>query len=418
MRSTDAEVEAANRKRERGNLIRLRHIVPPLLLLLAFAATAEAQEAFRASWVIQDRVHGLTQPFASSLIARANDWLTREDASAPTARLDDPVRVTVVGEVLSPGGLVRTRLARLVLGTIVIDGQFEQFLDTATIASIIRRDHFWRDESYVVVNESAAPRYAESIASRPAHYHDALEEESPVSRVRLALDESSVRFGDELSIWSGIGFEELGLPDFSYGKVRAGITYGRMRAWGEAPLPVGSIDNPVFARGLTGTFGAGVGFRSESLEGAVTWGDPLSDDSTQSQSNSTTYKLDRAALFQVKVLTADLPFMDGSLHLKLGTAYRHVTMRTHSSADAPDIERGVDRVLPLVRAEFASHSSETGGRSLVTAEVMMDSFIGTYVGEFNRTFGVRLALAAHGLLGDRDPFLPQFSITLSPTITF
>src|SRR5207302_9040596 len=117
--------------------------------------------------------------------SRANDWLTRDNPSAPTARLDDPVRVTVIGEVLPRTSIVQTRLAKLVIGTIVIDGQFEQFLDTATISSIIRRDHYWRDESYVVLNEAMAPHYAEAIAEPHVPYNDALDEERIIPHARL-----------------------------------------------------------------------------------------------------------------------------------------------------------------------------------------------------------------------------------------
>jgi hypothetical protein len=386
---------------------RQRHILLTTFLAVTALIRLHAQDAqpvYRSSWWIQDRIHKLEQPIARTIIAHANDWLTRDNAAAPTARLDDPVKVTVIGEMLPPAGVMRTRLAQLVVGIIVIDGDFEEFLDTATISSIVRRDHYWRQESYVTFNETLAPAYTATPALRSGDEPRSLSADDK-PRAIIATNHLAARLNNGMELWAENGFEEGGLPGFMYGKGRIGIEHGKMKLWAEVPLNIGNIDNPLLARGLTGTFGAGLAFEAGRIGGAVTWNDAPEESVT-----TTLYRLDRSALLTVNALNGLAPFLNGTFAVRLGAGYRHLSV----ISPAPDGElstvRGLDRIDPVIRAEFGSAPTSAGDAQNITAELYGPSLIATWSQQFTPLLGIQVSASLHNLYGERDPFLPSYSI--------
>jgi hypothetical protein len=387
---------------------RQRHILLTIVLAVVALIRLHAQDAqpiYRSSWWIQDRIHKLEQPIARTIIAHANDWLTRDNAAAPTARLDDPVKVTVIGEMLPTAGVVRTRLAQLVVGYIVIDGDFEEFLDTATISSIIRRDHYWRQESYVTFNETLAPAYTATPPQRSGDEPRTLSAADEKPQAIIATSHLAAWLKNGMTLWADIGFEEGGLPGFMYGKGRIGVEHGKMKLWAEVPLNVGAVDNPLLARGLSGSFGAGFAFEAGRIGGAITWNDAPEESVT-----TTLYRLDRSALLTVNALNGLAPFLHGTFAVRLGAGYRHLSVSSPTTDGEPSTVRGLDRIDPVIRAEFGSAPTRAGDAEKITAELYGPSLIATWSQQFTPLLGMQISASVHNLYGKRDPFLPSYSI--------
>lgn len=410
-----------------------RSITGLLLLLCASGAmlapgpAARAQEVFRASWTIQDKGRGLYQEIARNVIERANDWLTRDDPDALVARLDDPLRVTVVGEISPTSGQVRSHLQRLVMGTIVIDRNFGEFLDTNTIASLVRRDHFWRDEEVVVYNESLSPvSGSPDIAADSTRLLYDRAFSNPVNpRIRLALDESTYRLSSDIHAWAGVGFEEISLPDFSYGRARLGLAYNALKIWGEIPAAFGTRDNAVVARGLEAAYGLGVSFEDRWVGGALSIADLSTPVGTSAVTDGPRYYLSTAALLYgtLPVQLAMLDYMP--LRVKLGLLYHRARLAPMQGNDSnpSSADETLDRLKLMTRIEFAAAENDGSIRRRIAlgAELFSNdagnSFTISYQEQLFPTIGVRVAAAAHGLFGERDPFLPPFSFTISPIIS-
>jgi|GEM_PF-3260783 len=398
-----------------------------LVAMAAFSSTLRAQEVFRASWTIQDRAHGLSQDIARDVIERANDWLTKDDPDQPVARLDDPLRVTIVGEISPVSGLVQPRLRRLVMGTIVIDTSFGEFLPPEIITNLVRRDHLWRDEQLVIYNEALSPISpvaggdADSISLR---YSLAFSEDHR-SRFRIALDESSYRVSDDMEAWAGFGYEEIMLPDFSYGRIRAGITYDALRIWGEIPAAAGSHGNVFLARGLEGAYGLGVSFEDRWLGGGLSIADISERIGPAAVNGDTTYYLAKAATLYgtLPIQLAMLDYMP--LRVKVGVLYHQAGELPAPGGDGPrePVADALNRLRLMARIEYAAVDDDGSQRrrmaiaAAIAADTTGTSIMASYQERISSSFGVRVAAAAHGLFGRRDPFLPPFSVTISPIIS-
>ncbi len=388
---------------------------------MASGATASAQEIYRASWTIQDKGRGLKQELAQSVIERANDWLTRDDPNESTARIDDPLRVTVVGEMMPSGGLVHPRLRRLVLGTIVIDTSFGDFLDTATIASLVRRDHYWRDESVVVYDPSVSPIMAIGNAEddTTALLFQRTFGGERVPRIRLGLDESRYSISSDAYAWAGLGYEELGLPDFSYGRIRIGAAYGMLKIWGEVPAALGSLDNVVLARGLEGAYGFGLSFEQEWLGGAVSIADISEQIGTPATAEQERYYMATSA-FAYGIVPIRLLLLDNMpIRAKLGIGY-HQAQQVPVAEDGGThrtVAEGLSGLKVMARIEIATLDREGSTQRRCAAELFGGSLIASYQEQILPVLGVRAAVAAHGVFGTRDPYLPPYSISITPIIS-
>ncbi|MEO5929125.1 MAG: hypothetical protein ABIR47_04265 [Candidatus Kapaibacterium sp.] len=391
-----------------------------VLAVAGLSPVARGQELFRASWTIQDKTRGLQQDIAREIIQQFNNWQTRDDPYATTVRIDDFLRVTVVGELL-PSNAVRNHLTRLVLGTLVIEKHFDEFLDTATISSLERRDHYWCDEAVLVydpvhspisttgeegeIDSSLAP-YLRSYAGRR------------LPRARLALDESSLRIGTEARIWAGIGFEEIALPDFTYGSARLGVSYGGLRLWGTLPAPIGTRSNPLLARGLEGSYGFGVAFDEDHFGGMVS--SAFTPKEISSVPGTDRYFIGHMALLYGIIPIRLTLLNDVPLRVKLGLGYldaRKLPLAPDGAGVATSDEQS-GLLAPMAHLEYARIAEDGTTESSATVGFFSDNLYGSYQGRFSTAFGWRVTAAAYGLLGSRAAYLPSFAITPSITYTF
>lgn len=381
------------------------------IVALVCCAHAGAQEVYRASWTIQDPTRGLTQRLAEEIIDRANDWLTRDDPNAPTARVDDLLRVTVVGEI-GPEGALRTRLGRVVLGSIAIEQGFAEFVDSATIERIVRRDYFWRDEQVEVFDIAAAP-------FAPVNQMDAgLPERTPFAR--LALDESRVRVADELDCWAGLGFDDLALPGVASGRGRAGVAYGSLRAWGEFPAAIGPGSSG-FSSGFEPAYGAGISF--EHL-GLGRWfagiGGMASAAGTNRRADTSQpgpgFILGKAALLYA-VFNVPVDILDGNaIRVRGGLGYSEAVPLARQGETGTGTPGGVGALRAMLRVETRALDAEGFVRRSAAIGMFGGSVSCSWYERFTEAFGMQVSIARHGLLAERDAFMPEFSLFLTPVI--
>lgn len=388
------------------------------LLLLATAAPAVAQPIYRQSWTMQEKEFGLRQDLARFIISSANDYLTRDDPNGQVARLDDRLRVTVIGEIMPSTGTVSTRLERLVMGTVVVDRGFEGFLDPPTLSRLVRRDYFWRDETIDVFNVALSPvaaSMADSTLRQGAGWRFT-GSENPVPRLRVAVDETTVRIGASTRLFVGLGMTPLSLPDAAYGRARIGVDLDGIRAWGECPAPIGSVDSRILARGLDGQFGMGVSFESQWLGalvsgtiGSATYGDAGSRDGRR-------YTLQKAAILYGR-LPLPMPGDDDLIaYLYPGLGYRQIdTRQPLQPGESPLADPA--RLFPTVTFDF--HLRGDKGRPLHSMFITLvdESLTLRYEVSIYSGIGLRLVAAQHGLFGRRDPWLAETHFSISPTFT-
>lgn len=392
---------------------RAYHIALLVAVACAFGSSLHAQIVRQSSWLIQDPERAFRQELAGVVIANADQWLTRENPEAPIARLDDRVRVTVIDEIDPHTGDQHSRLAQLVIGTIVIDSSFNDFLNQETIAKLIRRDHFWRDESVVDFTGNGEPYRVHTTRDMVA---DDVSEESVQEqpRIRIGLDESSIRIADRARLFEALGYEMLALPGTSYGRLRTGIAYDRLRMWAELPMPFGNATTPAFSRTLEATFGAGLAFDSEHFSGAITWSDATSGIGGAARQGDTTFVLSRSALFTWLLPLRNILGAD-ELTLRVGGGYQQFIPLVKSN-DLHFEGESINVPKLLVRADYA-HSEDGAVRRSAAAEIFGTSAVVSYHEQLTQLLGIRIVAAAHGLLGDRPSYLPAYTVLLTPTIS-
>lgn len=399
-----------------------QHIFPLVLLLAALSfGSVSAQEVYRATWTVQDK-SWLRQDLAKRVIEAANDWLTRDNITNPTARLDDQLRITVAVDYLPETRKLHRKLIRLVMGTIVLEEDFENFLANSTIDSLVRPNCYWRDMKCQIVNPALWPYVLEDedeFGTGRDDYDVAFNALETLPDKRIDINESSIKFGPDLRLWAGLGFEELGLPGLSYGKVRIGAAYQRMKFWGELPAPINTVGSRFFARGFDATVGVGLSFETDAFGGALTWSDPSGSFGTRAINGDTSYVLSRSALFYFPIPIGKSPVGDGYLRLKLGPGYMQTVGRV-TRTDVPAFDLTDDRIKLFARMEYASANSDgTLKRSVATelfSELARHSVILSWNEQLSPRFGVHVTV--QGVLGKRDPYLPGFSVMFSPTISF
>lgn len=392
-----------------------------MILLLGCIAAAQGQEVYEESWTIS----GLHHPLARTIIAQANDWLTRDNNTAATARLDDPLRVTVVVYYDPTTRLRSAKLVRLVMGTIVIDNGFSDFLSTGTLDSLVRRNYFWHDATLTVINQELWPyavRNYEPSLDNMDDYTAAFAAADRIPERRLDLFESSATVSPDVRLWAGLGFEELALPGFSYGKARVGIGYRQLKFWGELPSSILPSNTMLLDRRLDGTFGVGISFESDLLGGALTLSDPSEWFGTKAAESDTGYTIGRSALFYFIIPIGRSPVGEGYVRLKLGPGYIQTVRRVEHDKSPGAFGYSDDRFKLMGRLEYASAkldgSLERSAAAELFTEFTRTSLLFSWNEQFSRTWGLHTSLALHGITGNRDPYLPPVSIMISPTFTF
>jgi hypothetical protein len=339
--------------------------------------------------------------------------LTRDNPNAPIARLDDRVRVTVVKEYAQPAiGTTRSRLAKLVVGTIVIDNGFDQFLDSSLISRVIRRDYFWREETREAMNglgdapldavDRSAYRFAE-VDAAPG--------------TRIALNESFVEINPDIYLFAGLGFEELGFPDATYGRLRVGAQSSGVRAWGEIPAPIGSADMPFFARALGASFGGGLSFSSERFYGAVSFSDPSRSTTNANRAEDSEFFLTKAALASFIIPFGRVSMFDVVARAFVGATYIDVQRNGPFGDRDSSLQPFAQRVRPMLRLELLGLDADASARRRIALELSGTSLSLAWSEQFTPLFGLRVSAQANALFGDRPLYLPSYSIALSPVFT-
>lgn len=384
---------------------------------------AQTQEAYVESWTIQDKDFNLRQELARRVIDSANTWLTRDDITLPTARLDDPLQVTVLVSVDPTTGKESRQLMRLVMGKIVVDRDFERFLPRGILDSLVRRNCFWRNQQFRVLNEAWTPQEIvnyDPSRFRPDPYDLTFRAVDDLPPRQLSLFEISYRTGKELRFWTGLGYDDLGFPGTSYGKIRAGAGWRNVRFWGEIPLPFGTEHTALFARGLDATAGVGLSFEGESFGGALTWSDPAEAIGNAPLSGDTTWAFGRSALVHGLVPLGRWPLGDGYLRTRLGLTYTQAVQRIHRSEGETVVGITDDRFKALIKMEYGL-ADDAGllyrsiGLQLLT-ELSHNAWLVTWREQFTQAIGLQTIL--FGTFGKREPYRPSFSVALSPVIVF
>ncbi len=386
------------------------------VVFVSTAATARAQVVEEVSWTVQDPEHGLMQDIAREVIERANAWLTRNDPYETTARLDDPMRITVVGEYATDGA-VHYRLRRLTMGSVVLDSEFDQFLDSATIRRLVRRDYYWRDEQ-VVSDDGEHTRIAERMRQRQREerYHQAFESD-PAERVVLSLRRSTVPLPalDGAEAFAALGYESVGLPAFSFARMRVGVHYGNAEIWGELPLPIGSSDNILAARGSAGTFGFGMAIETRDVGGAISWGDPSW--TAGGDASATPLTIDRTALVYWISPAIELTGPGDLLRAKFGGGYLSASPLESESGGTAELPAD-SRLAAFARGEWVTLDDAGQITRSITVGLFGPSICIGVRQMILPWLGIDVTYARHDVIGPRASYLPAQSILLSPVIMF
>lgn len=395
------------------------------MFLLASAATlvAQPQEAYVESWTIQDKDFDLRQELARRVIDSANTWLTRDDITLPTARLDDPLQVTVLVSVDPATGKEFRQLMKLVMGKIVVDHDFERFLPRSILDSLVRRNCFWRNQQFRVLNEAWTPNEVvkyDPSNFRPDPYHLTFHASDNLPPRQVSLFETSYKAGKELRVWTGVGYNDLGFPAASYGKIRAGAGWRNVQFWGEIPLPFGVEHTAFFARGLDATAGVGLSFEGESFGGGLTWSDPTEAIGSAPLLGDTTWAFGRSALVYGLIPLGRWPLGDGYLRTRLGLTYTQAVQRIHRSEGDPVMGIPDDHFKALIKMEYGLVDDvgmlrRSIGMQLLT-ELSHNAWLVTWREQFTTAVGLQTTF--FGAFGKREPYRPAFSVAFSPVILF
>lgn len=386
----------------------------PALLLLALPRLAEAQEVYIASWTIQDLDYNLQQELAVDIIERANEWLTRDNPEAPTARLDDRLRVTVVGEYNPTDGTVRGRLQRLNVGGLILDEDLREFLDSAITANILLRNYYWREEALTILDPSLSPQFYRNErqiirADAPPSYDKAFGHAIPSHRMQ-SLSYAAVPITERANVWAGIGYEELGLPGLTYRRLRLGLESGGVRGWFEAPLPFST--ETVLTGANQAAPGVGLSFELDRFGGGVTWSDPYA---VSGMTNDTGALLNTSALLYGIVPIDYINAVDGWLRVKLGVGY---LQGTQVGQDSTGIVAGRSHefVYPFARGEFVSLRKDGTKERGANVQIFGGSILASYYQRFSDLLGIEVSGAVNGIIGERPPFLSGTGVWVSPVI--
>ncbi len=405
-----------------GNVARHRLLwrLLPCLLALAGAAygSAGAQELYRISWTMQDPTRGLRQALAEQVIGRANDWFTRNDPNAPTAREDDLLRITVVGQI--EGSTIHTRLCRLVLGGIAIDSNFTDFIDSALLARLVCRDYFWRDEVVQVFNPTATAGIAylrDNDAGQPAIA--AAEQTGPDADEILGVHLDESVYG-----WAGVGFDQLAQPGFSAGRARIGLATREIRAWAEVPAPIGSRTGPL-SRGFEAAYGVGASFEQmgigrwlAGIGGMVSVANASQTIGTAAAPDGERYILSKAALLYA-IFEPPFAVVNGTdLRVKLGVGYSE---STPLPAEAAGSSTAAGPAVGSLKASMLAELRWSSLGGVTTRTINLGTFGASmhamWHEQFSSAFGLRASVAVHGVLGTRDRALPPVAFFITPVFT-
>lgn len=236
---------------------RAGRIVPLILATLLLPPSLAAQDVYLTEWTIQDPENDLLQDVASRTIDAINHWLTRDNVEAQTVRLDDPLRITVIGRYQAPGGTIREELLRVRAGAVLIEDDPRLYLTEALIDSLLKRNYLWSQEQVELLDPARAPGYLQRRSTgislgtaSPAQRGPAPPGKPAETMPLLALD-----FPDGHRAFADLGYPGIGLGGLLYGRVRLGFGRDQGAIWAELPARPGLPGS--LSTALRGTGGIG-----------------------------------------------------------------------------------------------------------------------------------------------------------------
>jgi hypothetical protein len=172
----------------------------------------------------------------------------------------------------------------------------------------------------------------------------------------------------------------------------------------------------VLARRLGGAYGFGLSFEEKWFGGMVSGAA-----APKAETPGGTYYISKAALLY-GIVPIEIAFLgEFPVRAKLGLGYLQARGPLGSGDAASETglpTDGTGGLKWMAELEYAdpSYIGPAGRRGSI--ELFGTSVRASYQQPITGAIGVRVTAAAHGILGDRDPFLPPFSITPSLTFTF
>lgn len=397
-------------RRTTGRLSSLAFLILAGVAMLP--ARSDAQDVYVVEWTIQDPDSRLLQDLASRTIDAINFWLTRENVAAQTVRLDDPLRITVIGRYQPRTGSIVEEIVRIRAGSILVEDDPHLYLTSGLIDTLLRRNYYWQEERVDLVDPSLAPGYLHNRSEdtygsgirRVVEPPDFPADYQPV--VTLALP-------GRWSVWGDVGNHIAELPGLSYGRVRFGVSRVFGGLWGELPFGPdrGGILGP--SSRPTGGIGGYLNLRFATISASL----------SLFREPDTTRRADTIRLATSIVAYGTHSFPDpvfgsmfGSLDLGGGLyegAYTGPTVNgiptERTELDFRPLVRlrlypGVgrnDQILRLISIQTSLWSLQAGGsiRILPNLDIQVGGTI-------------------HGLIGDRAPFQPPATIWITPSFRF
>lgn len=398
----------------------LRNIILTSLFgLLSATMHVRAQDVYVASWTIQDPAHDLRQEIAEQIIERANIWLTRDNPEAATVRLDDKIRVTVVGEYNQRDGRTEEKLVRVNIGGLILEEDVRNFLDTGLTEKILLRDYYWRDENLNVLDPALTPSHRsiekreDRLPGKPTYENTfpTTLSDSPV----LSLNRSILPLraflpdAEGLALTAGLGYEELGLPGLTYRRLRLGLAANGINAWYEHPLNL-SVD-PLITGTNEAAGGAGLAFDLNYFGGSIVWSDAYS---ISELDVDTGYMQSRSAVLYGTVPIGYISSLDSWIRVKAGGAYLQGTELVRNDSGGVRTGRTFDIARIFIRGELADVDSDGRPNQKATLGVFGTGITASYYKRFSTSFGVEADIAVHGVFGTQAPFLPSTALWISP----
>ncbi len=387
----------------------IRSSIFPVVILafsLAFVTTATSQDAYLRRWVVQDPQAGLIQEVASRTINAINFWVTRDNVSAQTARLDDHLEITVIGRIQPSTGAVEEEIVRIRAGLLLIEDDPHLYLSDGLIDTLVTRNYRWRGGDIEILNRALAPAYMTGLSESSLQ---------PTNVLSWAETEAIPLFTKELSstksIFLDVGDPNRELPGLSLGAIRFGTRVSSAEVWGEIPLP-GSFPD-VVGGVVTPSFGLGASIRLDRLRIAsgisipTTDRDPLTGDSVG------------LGAWSLATLRFNIGQQSGALSLALeGGASLREMLTGSDLINGVVSERSSILVHPYAQLSMVTRGGEPGTHlerialqtSLVSASISARIRLSSVV-------HLTGSFSYHGIVGDRDPIMPAMTLWIAPGVT-
>ncbi len=381
-------------------------------LLLLPVAVLSAQEVYLLSWQIQAPRADLIQPIAARTIALVNLEVTKDDPSAPTARLDDRLELTVIGRIDLADGRILEEIVRIRAGSIVIESDPATYLPSSLIDSLVRRNYYWRRESLEAIDADLMPEeYATRLGKGPLPPRRF---ESNLWRLESERPLFSVAVTPDVTTFVDVGIDEMLLPGLASNRVNLGIRYRdiAISMFGPHHLQI----NNAITGALSNDAGAAVSVRlgPTRFAGGVVFR-KLSEGSSLPRLSSWFHGAFSSTIGQLGTwrVRYDLGFNVAGTGALSDTVNERATERSSLSA-RPYARFQFDR------NDFTGEESEERGLYLSSFGIAStgSAIMPSLSVAFTPTFGLELKGAFHNLIFDSEPLAPPIAIWLGPTFAW